>query len=182
MNDHDLWIFGYGSLMWHPEFEHAECVVATLADYARGFTMRSIHHRGSTDFPGLVLALGAETGAECTGLAFRVQPGCETATMAALRERELVSYAYREMRLPVRLADGRMVPCVTYVIDQDHAQYTGALSLEEQAHIIAIATGGRGPNRDYLMNTHAHLNALGIQDADISWLAERVQSLPQTTQ
>lgn len=177
MRDKELWVFGYGSLMWHPEFEYAERAIATLAAYSRGFTMRSIHHRGTVARPGLVLALNAEAGAACTGLAFRVTPGCEDITMGLLRERELVSYAYKEMHLPVALADGRQIDAVTYVIDRNHAQYTGALALEAQAQIIAQAVGGRGPNRDYLMNTYSNLCDLGIEDADISWLAARVQNL-----
>lgn len=176
----ELWVFGYGSLMWHPGFAHEEAVIASLSGYRRGFLMRSIHHRGTPEQPGLVLALDrVQDGAPdqfCTGLAFRVTPGCELDTMAALRERELVSYAYKEARLPVDLTDGRRVSAVTYVIDRAHPQYTGPLALEEQARIIATAVGGRGPNREYLFNTQAHLARLGIRDAEIDWLAARVES------
>ncbi|MCP5038360.1 MAG: gamma-glutamylcyclotransferase [Rhodobacteraceae bacterium] len=177
MSEYDLWVFGYGSLMWHPEFDHDEAEIATLSGYRRGFTMRSIHHRGTVENPGLVLALDAAGGASCSGLAFRVTPGCEDVTMAGLRERELVSYAYQEKRLPLTLEGGRQVEAVTYVIDPAHVQYCGALALEQQARIIATASGGRGPNADYLMNTHQHLCELGIEDVDISWLAGRVREL-----
>lgn len=177
MNEQDLWIFGYGSLMWHPDFAHVEAEIATLHGFGRGFTMRSIHHRGTEAHPGLVLALSADAQARCTGLAFRVRPGDEDQTMVELRARELVSYAYQEMRLPVRLADGREVQAVTYVIDKGHAQYTGPVLLEAQAQIIAHAHGGRGPNADYLFSTHTHLVDLGIEDADIAWLDQRVRSL-----
>ena len=178
MDSGELWIFGYGSLMWHPGFTHEEAVIASLPGYRRGFLMRSIHHRGTPERPGLVLALDrVRDGARvqpCTGLAFRVTPGTEPETMAALRERELISYAYKEARLPVDLADGRRVSAVTYVIDRAHPQYTGPLDLEEQARIIATAVGGRGPNREYLFNTHAHLARLGIRDAEIDWLVSRL--------
>ena len=66
---------------------------------------------------------------------------------------------------------------MTYVIDRAHDQYRGALSLEEQARIIAGATGGRGPNDEYLYNTAAHLAELGLADADLDWLAARVREL-----
>ena len=176
MRDNQLWVFGYGSLMWHPGFAYAEREIATLAGYRRGFLMRSIHHRGTEERPGLVLALDAAEGVDCTGLAFRVRPGAEAQTMRDLRARELVSYAYKEVRLPVRLAGGRMVSAVTYVIDRAHVQYTGPLPLEEQAAIIANATGGRGPNSEYLFNTHAHLQQLGIEDAEIGWLVQAVRA------
>ena len=176
MQDGQLWIFGYGSLMWHPGFEHVEREIATLAGYRRGFLMRSIHHRGTPEQPGLVLALDAAEGATCSGLALRVKPGSEAATMRELRARELVSYAYKEVCLPVTLQGGRVVEAVTYVIDRSHAQYTGPLPLEQQAAIIARAVGGRGPNREYLFNTHAHLCELGIEDGEIDWLARAVRA------
>ncbi|MCC1494221.1 gamma-glutamylcyclotransferase [Cognatishimia sp. F0-27] len=172
-----LWVFGYGSLLWNPGFEVAETAHATLHGYARSFCMRSIHHRGTETEPGLVLALDAHPGASCDGLALRAMPGTEDATLTYLRERELVSSAYLEKVLPVALADGRRIETVTYVIDADHGQYCGSLPLEEQAHIIARAHGGRGPNSEYLYNTAAHLDELGIPDADLHWLTERVRAL-----
>jgi len=66
---------------------------------------------------------------------------------------------------------------LTYVIDAHHTQYRGDLDLEAQARIIARATGGRGPNDEYLYNTAAHLAELGLADADLDWLASRVRSL-----
>lgn len=172
-----MWVFGYGSLIWHPGFPVAEQQVARLAGWHRSFCMRSIHHRGTVEAPGLVLALDAAPDAVCDGVAFRVEPGAEAETLAALRERELISSAYLEKELPVRLADGAMVTALAYVIDPDHAQYCGGLALEEQARIIASAAGGRGPNRDYLFSTASHLADLGIADPDLAWLAERVRAL-----
>lgn len=177
MSEVDLWVFGYGSLLWNPGFEHDETALARLPGYARSFCMSSIHHRGSEAEPGLVLALDAQDGASCNGLAFRVTPGTHEPTMEALRERELISSAYLEKVLAVELADGRVIEAVTYVIDPDHVQYVGGLALEEQARIIAHAHGGKGPNRDYLYNTAAHLAELGIEDEELSWLAREVRGL-----
>lgn len=171
-----LWIFGYGSLIWDPGFPVAERRLARADGWRRSFCMRSIHHRGTPERPGLVLALDRAEGASCAGLAFRVAPGAETATLAALRERELVSSAYLERMLRIETAEG-MLEALTYVIDPDHAQYCGGLPLEDQARIIAGATGGRGPNRDYLWSTAAHLADLGIADPDLEWLAARVRDL-----
>lgn len=172
-----MWVFGYGSLVWNPGFNVAERVIATLPDYHRSFCMRSIHHRGTEEAPGLVLALDAMEGARCHGVALSVAAGEEDQTLAYLRERELVSAAYLERMLELDLADGRVVEAVTYVIDPDHVQYCGGLDLEEQARIIASAVGGRGPNTEYLYNTAAHLHELGIRDAELDWLAERVRHL-----
>jgi glutathione-specific gamma-glutamylcyclotransferase len=172
-----MWVFGYGSLLWHPGFEVAESVVATLPGYARSFCMRSIHHRGTEEEPGLVLALDADPRAACEGLALRVAEGREEATLAYLRERELISSAYIEKTLEVQLADGRRVTAVVYVIDTDHDQYCGGLPLEEQARIIARAVGGRGPNTEYLFNTATHLCEVGLHDPALEWLHDRVKAL-----
>lgn len=171
-----LWVFGYGSLLWDPGFDPAEARLARVEDYHRSFCMLSIHHRGTETEPGLVLALDARAGASCEGMGFRVRAGQEDAVLTALRARELISSAYVEKRLPIALRDGPEVEAVTYVIERDHRQYCN-LTLEEQAVMICRATGGRGPNSEYLFNTAAHLEALGIADPDLSWLAGRVRAL-----
>jgi cation transport protein ChaC len=172
-----LWVFGYGSLMWNPGFSWDERVRATLPGFARTFCMRSIHHRGTVEEPGLVLALDPAAGAMCHGLAFRVAAGEEGGTLQYLRERELISSAYVEETHRVTLADGREVEALAYVVDTAHVQYCDGLDLETQARIIARAVGGRGPNTEYLWNTVAHLTELGIEDADLLWLSERVRAL-----
>ncbi len=177
MTDRALWVFGYGSLMWNPGFDIAERVLATLPGFARTFCMRSVHHRGTAEAPGLVLALDPHPGASCQGLGFRVTPGEEGGTLAYLRERELISSAYVEEIHALDLADGRRVEAVTYVVDTGHVQYCGGLDLETQARIIAGAVGGRGPNTEYLWNTVGHLVELGIEDAELAWLAQRVRIL-----
>ena len=177
MSSHDkgFWVFGYGSLMWNPEFPFVERVPATLTGFARSFCMWSLHHRGSPEVPGLVLALDEEAGASCRGLAYHVAEAEAEETLARLRERELVTSAYQEMTVPLDLDDGRRVDSLAYVVDRDHVQYTGPLSLERQAEVIAVACGGRGPNCDYLFNTALHLAELGMEDRDLDQLADLVR-------
>jgi len=172
-----MWVFGYGSLMWDPGFEADERSIATLGGWHRSFCMRSIHYRGTPEQPGLVLALDEATGGACGGIAWRVDPPRADGVLAYLRERELISDAYLERVLPVRLTDGREVQAVTYVIDHAHPQYIAGLSLDEQAAIIAVARGQTGRNADYLWNTVAHLSAEGLADPDLDWLAGRVRAL-----
>jgi len=168
-----LWVFGYGSLIWHPGFPVAEQAIARLDGFHRSFCMHSIHHRGTEDHPGLVLALDGMEGANCMGVAFRAEPGTEDKTLAELRERELISSAYLEAVCTVELRDGRAIETVTYIVDRDHVQYC-QLDLETQANIIAHAVGGRGPNDEYLRNTAAHLTEIGLSDPDLDWLVARV--------
>jgi glutathione-specific gamma-glutamylcyclotransferase len=173
----EMWVFGYGSLLWKPGFDVAESVIGRLPGYARSFCMRSIHHRGTVEHPGLVLALDAMTGRACDGMALRVMPGQEEQTLEYLRERELISSAYVEKTLDVQLTDGRTVAAVVYVIDADHDQYCGGMPLEEQAQIITTAVGGMGPNTEYLFNTASHLSQIGLHDASLEWLHNRVKQL-----
>lgn len=172
-----LWVFGYGSLLWNPGFDVAERQPARLPGFRRSFCMRSVHHRGTEEEPGLVLALDAEAGTHCDGLALAARPEDTEAVLAYLRERELVSSAYLERLVELELGDGRSVQAVAYIVDPDHRQYCGGMPLEEQAEIIARAVGGRGPNTEYLYNTTQHLAELGIPDAELQWLADRVRHI-----
>lgn len=171
-----LWVFAYGSLMWQPDFPVIETHLASLHGWQRSFCMWSIHHRGSLENPGLVLALDREEGALCQGVALRVDPRHAAETLERLRERELVSSAYFEVNLTLDLGDGQ-VQALGYVMNRAHAQYAQNLDLAAQAHIIAHAQGGRGSNRDYLFATHRQLQALGIEDPDMAWLNAKVQAL-----
>lgn len=170
-----MWVFGYGSLLWNPGFTPAEAVTATLHGYHRSFCMLSIHHRGTVEEPGLVLALD-EAEAQCTGVAFCVAPSEEARVLEDLRARELISSAYVEKHVPLSLQDGREVEALAYVINRDHEQYC-QFDLEKQAQLIARSVGGRGPNPEYLYNTAEHLDKMGISDSDMAWLVRRVLEL-----
>jgi cation transport protein ChaC len=172
-----MWVFGYGSLLWNPGFDYVEKQIACLYGYHRSFCMRSIHHRGTVQDPGLVLALDQDANAKCQGVAFRVADEQVDETLAYLRERELVSSAYLEVVLPISLKSGVTVDAVSYVIDTAHDQYCGGLPLADQAKIIALAVGGRGPNWEYLHNTVAHIHELGLFDTDLQWLDQHVKAL-----
>lgn len=175
----EFWVFGYGSLLWNPGFEAAESVRATLHGYHRSFCMLSIHHRGTDDDPGLVLALD-EADASCTGLALRAKDEEADAVLAYLRERELVSSAYVEKTVTLQTDDGRKISALAYVINRDNRQYC-QFNLEKQAQMIARAVGGRGPNTEYLYNTAELLTKLAIPDADMDWLVTRVQEIVKNT-
>ena len=174
-----LWVFGYGSLLWDPGFTPVRKVKARLHDYHRSFCMLSIHHRGTEDDPGLVLALDTQAGGQCTGVAFEVAADEEDTVLAYLRERELISSAYYEDTVELRTDDGETITALAYIINRDHEQYC-QFDLEKQAQMIAHAVGGRGPNTEYLFNTVSHLDELGIKDDDLRWLEARVRALQAT--
>ncbi|MGI9386645.1 MAG: gamma-glutamylcyclotransferase, partial [Methyloligellaceae bacterium] len=41
----DFWVFGYGSLMWRPDFPYLDAVPATLEGAHRALCVRSVVHR-----------------------------------------------------------------------------------------------------------------------------------------
>ncbi|WP_029351957.1 gamma-glutamylcyclotransferase [Bosea sp. 117] len=173
--DHEhLWVFGYGSLMWKPGFEFEERRTARLIGAHRSLCVLSVHWRGTPERPGLVL--GLDQGGSCVGVAFRVGPAQAPATLAYLREREQVTNIYREAVRRVWLMDGseRTVPAVAFLVDRGHAQYAGRLSREDRLHLIRQGHGHGGPNTDYVTQTRSHLAELGIRDAEMDWLAERL--------
>lgn len=171
-----MWVFAYGSLLWNPGFTPIEEVRGTADGYRRSFCMWSIHHRGSEEDPGLVLALDEAAGEHCIGMALKVHPDEEESVLAALRERELISSAYVEHHIPVALDNGQTVHALAYVIEKKHVQYC-QLPLERQAQIITHAVGGRGPNWEYLALTCARFETLGVTDTDLRWLNARVSEL-----
>ena len=166
----ELWIFGYGSLMWRPGFEFLEAVPARVDGWRRGFFIYSTHHRGTHARPGLVLAL--DRGGACTGLAFRVSPEKATATLLYLRAREQINGVYREQQLRARLEDGsgRFANVVAYVAERQHPSYAGGLPLAKQARLIRGAAGISGSNLHYLINTVRQLDTLGIREHELSRL------------
>lgn len=179
MSKNDLWVFGYGSLIWNPEFPVAEREIADLNGFARRFCMLSIHHRGTEEAPGLVLALDEGSDQSCQGVAFRMAEEDQDYHLAQLRERELVSSAYLETTQIVQLKSGRKVEALCYVVDRDHRQYVSDQPLDGQARQIARSVGGRGPNPEYLYQTAQSLRDLGIEDAELNWLEEEVRRLTQ---
>ena len=167
----DLWVFGYGSLMWRPGFEFTEKVPARLIGEHRALCVYSFVHRGTPEKPGLVL--GLDRGGACRGIAFRVAEKHRAATVANLREREQVTSVYREVMRSVWLEDEarRRVSALAYVVDRGHVQYAGRLSLAEQLRHVQQGRGQSGSNRDYVLATVMSIEAQGFRDPQLHQLA-----------
>lgn len=174
MLDHhgDLWVFGYGSLIWRPGFAFAERVPALLKGAHRSLCIYSYNHRGTPDCPGLVL--GLDHGGACRGVAFRVEAQHRAETIAYLREREQISMVYRECLRPVRLNDARLVPALCYIADRRHQQYAARLSRDDVLRHVRQGIGKSGPNHEYVRNTAMALRELGIQDTLLDWISDRL--------
>jgi glutathione-specific gamma-glutamylcyclotransferase len=172
----ELWVFGYGSLMWRPGFEHLERVPARLTGLHRGLCVYSFIHRGTPERPGLVL--GLDLGGACRGIAYRVAAARRDATLEYLREREQGTMVYRETMRQIALATqpARAVTALVYVVDRSHPQYAGRLDLERQLHLVRQGHGRSGANLDYVLATVAEIEAQGCRDAGLHRLAELLRS------
>ena len=171
----DLWVFGYGSLMWRPGFEFIERVPARLIGEHRALCVYSFVHRGTPEKPGLVL--GLDRGGNCRGIAFRVAAANRDATIEYLRAREQVTMVYRESWRSVWLDDDQnsRVQALTYMVDRGHEQYAGRLSLAQQLHFVRQGHGRSGPNRDYVLETVKEIESQGVRDGDLHRLAQMLK-------
>ena len=174
-SDEDLWVFGYGSLIWRPGFDFVDRVPARLAGMHRALCVYSFVHRGTPEKPGLVL--GLDQGGACRGIAYRVSAALRHDTIAYLRAREQVTHVYRETMRRVTLLEGDrpQVRALVYVVDRGHPQYAGRLTLTEQLHHVRQGHGQSGPNRDYVLSSVKALESLGCGDPDLHLLAERLK-------
>jgi cation transport protein ChaC len=172
----ELWVFGYGSLMWRPGFAFTEQVPARLIGEHRALCVYSFVHRGTPEKPGLVL--GLDRGGACRGVAFRVAEQQRTATVAYLRAREQVTSVYREVVRSVWLENEprQRVSALVYVVDRGHVQYAGRLSLAEQLRHVQQGHGQSGANRDYVIATVKAIEAEGFRDRPLHQLASMLHN------
>jgi glutathione-specific gamma-glutamylcyclotransferase len=167
----DLWVFGYGSLMWRPGFPFIEQVPARLIGEHRALCVYSFVHRGTPEKPGLVL--GLDRGGACRGVAFRIVENHRADTVAYLRAREQVTSVYREVMRSVWLENEprQRVSALVYVVDRGHVQYAGRLSLAEQLRHVQQGHGQSGANREYVISTVRAIEAEGFRDTQLHQLA-----------
>ena len=167
----DLWVFGYGSLMWRPGFEFTEQVPARLIGEHRALCIYSFDHRGTPEKPGLVL--GLDRGGACRGIAYRVAAKLRESTVKYLRSREQTTHVYREVTRSVWLDNeaSQRVSALTFVVDRGHVQYAGRLPLAEQLRIVLQGHGRSGNNRDYVLSTVRSIEAQGFRDQQLHRLA-----------
>ena len=151
--------------MWRPDFPHVEARRALLRGYHRALCVYSVRYRGTPECPGLVL--GLERGGSCLGRAFRVAAENADAVTAYLDRRELVMGVYVPKFVNVRLEDGQRVSAYVFLARRDHGQYAGKLEPERTAELLVKGHGLEGSGLEYLRNTIAHLDQLGIPDGPL---------------
>jgi cation transport protein ChaC len=169
----DLWVFGYGSLIWNPAFEFEEKKAALLRGWHRRFCLKMTMGRGTPELPGLMLAL--DHGGACKGVAYRIAAEKIRQELHILWQREMYGGAYHARWVKLQAGDHRF-NAVTFVINRAHPRYLRELSVEETAAFIATGSGQLGSCREYLENTVAHLEEMGLTDAGLERI---VAALPK---
>lgn len=170
----DLWVFGYGSLMWDPGFHFAEVRLARLEGYVRRFSYRTHLGRGSPECPGLMLTLEQAPG-ECTGLAFRIEATRAEAESTILWRREMLRGGYLPTLVSVSTPQGE-VNALAFACNRAHPDYVGELPLAEAGGMIARGTGVLGTNRQYIEDLAAQLAHLRIEDEYLTQLLCEVRA------
>jgi cation transport protein ChaC len=168
----DLWLFGYGSLIWNPCFEFVQRRIGRALGYHRQFCLWTHLGRGTTECPGLML--GLERGGSCVGVAFRIAADVIDTELDIIWRREMVTAAYQPSWVALDLA-GERCRAVAFLINRTHDRYARGLSEAAIADAIAIASGPLGPCSDYLFNTVTHLRTLGIADKRLERIADAVR-------
>jgi glutathione-specific gamma-glutamylcyclotransferase len=167
-----LWVFAYGSLIWRPTFEAVEQRRATAIGWHRSFCMDITDWRGTPEQPGLMMAL--DRGGRCEGVAYRLPDDGLFGQVARLVRREILFREDLSMVrwIPLRSGSGAIRALVFW------AGPTGEgislkLPLDKVAWVLARACGYAGSGAEYLYNTVAHLEELGIRDRNL-WRLQRL--------
>ena len=172
----DIWLFGYGSLIWNPTVNSIERRTAKIEGWHRSFCLSSCVGRGSVKNPGLVL--GLDEGGSCYGVAFRIPEEIAEGELAVLWRREMLSRAYEPRWLDMLDGRGqRFATGIAFTIDRASPQYAGDLSEAEVIRRIATAQGALGSSSEYLFQTREGLRSHGISDLELEVVADRVAAV-----
>ena len=175
----EVWLFGYGSLIWNPLFEYDAREVATLHGWHRSFCLRVIVGRGSPEAPGRMLSL--EPGGSTRGVALRLPEANLDEELRIVWTREMVTGAYTPMWADVTLASGRSIKALAFVADPAHVFYESNVHASHIAPFMAAASGSMGSNVDYVRRLQSALLNCDIKDPYIDQLANELDRLSAST-
>ena len=172
----DLWVFGYGSLMWSPCFDFKHKVLGRAHGYHRALCILSTRYRGTQRKPGLVMGLCR--GGSCWGMAYRIDAPRMRRALARLWHREMPRRVYEPRLIRVKLAR-KTVHALAFVADPAHPSYVRELDLHGRARLVAQGIGIRGPCIDYIRNTLDHMHGVGVRDPHLERILHAALTLRQ---
>jgi glutathione-specific gamma-glutamylcyclotransferase len=171
-NDQGLWVFGYASLIWRPEFSFTEKRPARVHGWHRALHMWSNINRGTPECPGLVFAL--LSGGSCQGVVFYIPHDDVPNVMAQLWYREMPGGVYDPRWLHCATPQGE-VQALAFTLSRSSPSYCGALTDAQYAQIFKDACGRYGTTLDYAQQTYDGLLREGIRDVKLKMLLGRVR-------
>ncbi|MCE2517928.1 MAG: gamma-glutamylcyclotransferase [Alphaproteobacteria bacterium] len=171
----DIWLFGYGSLIWNPTVEVSDKQLGRIYGYHRRYCLQTRIGRGTPELPGLIL--GLERGGCCTGQALKLDRSIAVGELDLLWKREMINSSYQPKIVKVHLDNGTMINAVTFVIDPKSPSYVSDMSMDEKAQVIATARGFIGTSLEYLERTRDSLIELGLRDPYLDELNRRIMAL-----
>ncbi|MHB1411714.1 MAG: gamma-glutamylcyclotransferase [Acidovorax defluvii] len=163
----DLWVFGYASLIWRPDFEFAERRSARVHGWHRALKMWSRINRGTPECPGLVF--GMLSGGSCRGVVFRVERTQAHGVLVNLWQREMPLAVYDPRWLTCQTHQGP-VQALAFTLSRHSPSHTGELHEDEYRRIFLQASGRYGTTRDYAQATFDELRRHGIHDRALARL------------
>jgi cation transport protein ChaC len=169
----DLWVFGYGSLIWRPEFGFIEQHPARVHGWHRALKMWSRVNRGTVENPGLVF--GLLSGGSCRGMVFRVPAADGLETLGRLWLREMPTGVYDPKWLDCTTPHGS-VRALAFTLSRRSPNFTGNLDDERYRHIFASAAGRYGSSLDYAQQTLLELRRHSIHDAALARLIKLAEA------
>ena len=169
------WVFGYGSLIWRPDFDFIDAQSASLHGYVRRFWQGSHDHRGVPEQPGRVVTLVPDEHQRCAGMAYLIHAETVTTTFEQLDHRE--KNGYERITTDLHLADGRAVPGLVYIAPVDNFAYLGEADIRDIAEQIIQCTGPSGRNIDYLTELAQALRKLEACDDHVFELESMALSM-----
>ena len=165
----EVWVFGYGSLIWDPAVGVDEFRRAVLEGHRRSFCFLLDGGRGSPEAPGLMAALDEDPGHRCEGVVMRIPAELAEEETHRMWMREMVTGIYRPRWFEVETPQGP-VEALTFLADPEHHRYVGDMPRPDRARLLAVAEGILGTNFGYLENMLDQLAALGLKDPEMSEL------------
>ncbi len=140
----EIWLFGYGSLIYKVDFPYLEAKSAFIRGWSRRFWQGSHDHRGTPTQPGRVLTLISEPQAKCFGMAYKVT--ADEFDHLDYREKN----GYLRLITEIFFKDGSVRQGVLYIARPDNAAFLGEASESAIAKQIFNSSGPSGRNRDYV--------------------------------
>jgi cation transport protein ChaC len=166
-----LWIFGYGSLIFRPDFPFMDRHEGYIEGWSRRFWQASIDHRGTPELPGRVVTLIASAGERCWGVAYCVAEADSAEVLSRLDHRERGGYQRRNLAFHPQRPAAAAFPVVVYVADEVNPHYVGPEDTARSAAQVHAAHGPSGANRDYVLQLADALLAMGADDPHVFELA-----------